>query len=547
MRAPTFAFFKACALLLCLFAPSAWMIATIPPLWRDADAYVQLTEDPLIATFWSHAPAYCYAAKVPVFAGEQFERWRGNAPARLETQTSQPSLTDSGIWLLIIAQHLALCGAAFYFIAAVSKFFSVRLALALLWASNALFYIYAHCVGSETLGLILLVLLAGKALRLVSARREARWTDWYVFALLLCFCLLSRHLNLGLFGLLPAAFLFSWILNRIPLGSKNRRKLWLRRLRAKDLRHAVMAIAIGLACVAVTNLATQSLARRSRAHPHSRIGFAFLWRLSFLDQLSPESRTALLQKVSARTRSAGARQLIALREQMLKEGADLANTGPFLQRAIPLFGGELHWEELDLALNQMAFAFLLPPTPEHWHAAQAEFARALKMPSTETSHYLFATTAYYFQHKDEMSACANLSTFRSFNADEILKLPSQHLYLRLWQGLSYNSAFVIWLISLATFIVVARRKALHLGAISAFGLTLTAFGLLIFAASCVLHEYEPRFALTMWQLTLLSLYLFLGRTADLLLKPGFTWRPTGPKQSAGQRLPRNRSGLPKLD
>ncbi len=129
------------------------MIATIPPLWRDVDAYNQLARDPLITTFWGHAPAYSYVAKVPLFLGEQIERWRGIAVASPESGLSP--LTDTGVGLLIMLQHLALCGAAFYFILTITKFFWIRLALALAWASNALFYTFAHCAGSETLSVIL--------------------------------------------------------------------------------------------------------------------------------------------------------------------------------------------------------------------------------------------------------------------------------------------------------------------------------------------------------------------------------------------------------
>ena len=140
-------------LLLVLFAPSAWMIATVPPLWRDVDAYNQLVRRPLLATYWGHAPAYCYAAKIPLFLGEQWERWRGITSPKAEIGSTP--LTDSGVGLLILAQHVALCGAAFYFIIAISEVFWIRLALALAWASNALFYTFAHCIGSETLSVIL--------------------------------------------------------------------------------------------------------------------------------------------------------------------------------------------------------------------------------------------------------------------------------------------------------------------------------------------------------------------------------------------------------
>lgn len=513
---------RSCLLLLCLLAPSAWMIATIPPLWRDYDAYVQVTHNPLLSTFWGHGPAYCYIAKVPLFAGEQWERWRGRAPAVPSPESSGPRLTDSGIRLLIVGQHLALCGAAFYFIVAVTRLFWVRLALALAWASNALFYTFAHCVGSETLSLIFIILLVGKALRLIRSGDEAAWRDWYVFAIALCVCILSRHLNLILIAFLPATFLLSWMLHcaRGFFTLNDKQRLELRQLRARDLRQAVIATAIGIACFAMTTFAVHGLARKSRFHPHSRIGFTFLWRLHFLQELPPDARAALLHKVAARTHSPEVRKLLTLLEQMLAERADLMTTGPFMQRAIELFNGPLHWEELDRALNQMAFAFLLPPTAELLHAARTDFVAVLRMPSTEISSSLFATTAYYFDNKEQMPGCAELVTFRgNASAEKIWQLQFQHRYFRLWQGLSYNRALVAWFVALSVFVLTARRKKQNPRTIFAFGIALTAVGITFVAATCLLDEFSPRFGLPMWQLLLLSLYLFVGRTAGLLFTP----------------------------
>ena len=513
---------KSALVFLCLLAPSAWMIATIPPLWRDADAYVQLTENPLVATFWGHAPAYCHVVKIPLYAGEQLERWRGNTPANREPGSSLPALTDSGIWLLIIGQHLGMDLAIFCFITAVTGLFSIRLALALVWASNALFYTFAHCVGSETLGLILIVVLALKALRLIQKGEAAGWTDWYLFAVVLVLCILSRDLNLALVALLPATFLISLSLKLI--AKQPRQSL------AASVRQAVVAIAVGLACVGVARSIPQGLAHKTRLHPHSRIGFTFLWRLHFLSHLPADSRTALLRKVSASSQSDDVRRLIALLEQMLVEKADLSNPTPLLQRAIPLFGGSLYWENLDRSLNQMAFAFLWPPSPELRHAIRTDLVTGLMQSSTLISEYLFATTAYYFQHRAEMPACANLVTFRGdMNADRISQLPFRYRYFHLWQGLSYSWAFFLWLGSGLAFLVVARRKLASASAITGLGVGLTVAGLMIFAATCVLHDYEPRFSLSMWELLFLSFFLFAGATADLLTQHRSTpLPPSGP-------------------
>jgi len=501
------------------------MIATIPPLWRDSDAYNQVSQDPLLVTFWGHGPAYSYVAKAPLYLGEQLERWRGNAPARLKAESSQPSLTDSGVWLLIAGQHLALCGAASYFIRGVSALFWVRLALSLAWASNALLYTFAHCVGSESLSMIFVILLVGKALRLVQSPREPRWSDWYIFAILLCGSILSRHLNLLLMAVLPAAWLLSCTQNIIPgfFHSAVGPRVAGRRRAKRDLRQVVLAIAIGLACSAIAHSTTQRLARKTRFHPHSRMGYTFLWRLHFLDGLSLETRRAVIEKTTARAHSDQVRKLIALWEQMHAEGADLMDVTGFMQRAIQLYNGPLHWEELDRGLNQLAFTFLLPPPLELWHAARVDFAGALGMRLPEIPSHLFASTTFYFANPLWMPGCANLITFRDSNADR-LSILSRQPYFQLYQGLSGNRALGIWLMALLVFVAAGRKNTSIRRRISSLSIALTTVGLLVTGATCLLDEFSPRFGLPMWELLLLSGFLLAGKTADIF----------GSKQSAGQ-------------
>jgi hypothetical protein len=503
-----FSLLKDLVLLLCLFAPSAWMIVNVPPLWRDVDGYNQMTQPPLVATYWGHAPAYCYLAKVPLYFGEQVERRSmGTASSNDEPNDSRTTLTDAGIWMLIVAQHLALCAAAFSFIVAVTKTFWVRLTLALIWASNALFYTFAHCVGSETLSMVFVIIIVTQALRLIRSAGEPRWGDWYFFAVTLLLCLLSRHINLWLSALLPGALFASALLNAND--------------RSKRLRFALVALIIGLVAITTANLLTHNLARKTRFRPHSRMGFTFLWRLRFLKDLSPESRAALLNKAATRTDSDDVRKLIALLGQMYQENA-VVDAGPFMRRAIPIFfplESGIQWRKLDGLLNQMAWAFLIPPGPDLIHAVKADLSNALAPPVTAVSNHLFASTAYYFDHKNEMPGCADLLTFRNSNAEEILQLPTRYSYFRLWHGPNYWNALVVWLVSLVVLTWIASRKRTSVGPLIAFTIALVATGLFMTISTCFLVEYVPRYGMPMWQLLLLSIWILVGTAADLVLSP----------------------------
>jgi hypothetical protein len=149
----------------------------------------------------------------------------------------------------------------------------------------------------------------------------------------------------------------------------------------------------------------------------------------------------------------------------------------------------------------------------------------LELPSTLICEYLFATTSYYFQHQTEMPACAGLVTFRDeVNARKIGLLPFQHRYFHLWQGFGYWKVLLVWFGCLLIFSFAPRHSRTDFRVIG-FGSALTGAGLLLFGASCVLHDYEPRLGVSMWELTLLSSFLFAGRTADRMALP-----PTSPNR-----------------
>jgi hypothetical protein len=169
----------------------------------------------------------------------------------------------------------------------------------------------------------------------------------------------------------------------------------------------------------------------------------------------------------------------------------------------------------------MAFTFLWPPTPELWNLIKNDFVAVLSLPATDISDYLFATTAFYFHNQDEMPGLAPLFTYRGgASAATIKTLPSEHRYLRLWQRLTYRAAVALWLGVLLALIWAARQKRSPISATAGLAVAFALVGLFQFSVTCVLHDYEPRFGISMWELLLLSLFLLLGNLFDLLRTSG---------------------------
>ena len=496
-------------LLLCaiLLTPSIWMLTSVPPLWRDSDAYYQLAEDPAITTYWGHGPLYSMAVRGPLYAGYQIERWQGTQPAVDRNFFQHPTLTDTGIFLLVVAQHLALCGAALFLILTIAQRFWIRAVLALFLACQPMFYTFAHCVGSETLSLVLVFIFAAAALRIIRSVEEPSWQRWYLFAVVLWMCLFTRHVNELLILVLPLAFLGAALFRLAP-GLRSR---GVQPVGARDWQRAVIALLIGFGCFGTNQVMSRKVCRFSGMPYHTRIGFTFLWRIQFLNSIPRETRNAVLTEVSGHTRSDHTRKLIALLREMLDEGSDIGAT-PLTRRAVGVLFPDQPppWGELDVVLNDLAWSFLRARPEEHWRQARLDFATARRMPLSRVPEYLFMTTSFVLDRQQEMLATANLVTFRNATSARLIAIPSQHQYFQLWRNISYNNLFWIHLGVLAVLLLLRKRIHQRVGAIASYGLALTAIGLVMMAITCLIGSWGPRYTLPMFQLLLISLLTCLG-------------------------------------
>lgn len=485
-------------LILALLAtPSIWLCATVPPLWRDADAYFQLTDHPARSTYLGHGALYCLVVRVPLRLGYQLEYLKGEQPKRPKHFLANPRLTDTGTLLLIAAQHIALCLAALALITAATRVFVVRLLLAFLFALTPIFYTFAHCVSSETLSMILLLLVAAVALRLIKNYGARPTRDWCLLGLALCAAILTRPANILVALLLPLAFLIPGV--------------------ARHWRRALLALLIAIVSIAAARLTTAAICHAGGYPTYTRFGFPFLWRLSFLDRQPIPVRNELLDRAESKLHTDDARRLLGLIHQTVNDSGKL-EASDLLRRSYDSFldvsennGYARRW---DLALNEIAHAFLYPPPRELLKAACDDFRAATGTSLGAPTFFLFVTTVYYFDHADSLSQYARLHTYRDFDRNALLQIATTHPYLHSLGKLKLNFAIVLWFVLTAVTLLRVRNSEVR--AICIYTAVLIAGGLLIMASTCLIGEMLPRYTLPGWETTIVAIILVLGQLGDAL-------------------------------
>ena len=506
-----------------LFGPSVWMLRVIPPLWRDLDAYLQVTQPPSTATILIWGPLYCFAARIPLYLGYALDCLTAGAPFPGPGFFLRPSLTDSGVLLLVLSQHVALGFSALYLIASTSRLFLVRLILAIVWAANPLFYVFANCVGSETLSMVFVLLLGAIGLRIIQHRRRVPRKQWILFGVLLWLCILTRHINAVLAAVMPLTFLFLTAFRSIavPFAGSQLLCRW-RRLRARsDLWKASVAIALGVTCIIFANASLRVLSVAAHIPYHSTVGFTFLFRLDFLAALPAEKRNQYLDEVAKRTSSPEVKKAFSILRSAAPNGPNWSTQA--FAKQVQLSPSPREWNlqvaKLCLLLNRMAQACLYPPSKLLLSAVVSDFKKSQGSTIPSLVQQLFATTAFHVSHRGLTPNYASLSTFRDNSPAQIMAIFEKYSYFHRWARISYVAFLFLWFINLALLAVLTKVRKEEVATVFSYAAALMLVGLLMMLANCFLNVFQARYTLPMWELTIVSLAVLFGKTMDVCFSP----------------------------
>jgi hypothetical protein len=500
------------------------MLSVIPPLWRDVDAYVQVTEPPGPGTILQYGPLYSFVARIPLYIGYVIDCVGRSAPLPTPAFFIHPILTDSGVFVLLLLQHISLCLATVHFIAATTRLFSVRLGLAVAWVANPLFYTFAHCIGSETLSMILVLLTGATGLRIVRYSHGVLSKEWLLFGVLLWLCILTRHINATLTGLLPLTFLLLSAYGLITTGfaRSQLQRRW-QRLRARQaLQKATVAVAVGIGSIVLANISLRGLCYAVETPYHSTVGLTFLFRLKFLAALPLEQRNELLDKVSKNTDFAGVKKLISLLRNSLRGENPNWDVAAFKKEAqAALFSPPTDMSEKSfyVLLNRTALAFLYPPETIFVSAVASDFKRSQEVTIPAVVRQLFVATAFYFSHPGIMPGCASLRTFRDSSSAQVMAIFKKHSYFHHPKNLTYSAFLIFWCVSLALLAVVAKVRMKEVAVPYAYAAALMLVGLFMMLANCFLTVFQPRFTLPMWELTIVSVSILFAEMIKSLFSP----------------------------
>jgi hypothetical protein len=134
-------------------------------------------------------------------------------------------------------------------------------------------------------------------------------------------------------------------------------------------------------------------------------------------------------------------------------------------------------------------------------------------------NWLFLSTTWYFSHSDTMPGCASLITFHKNSATQIFAIFKNHSYLHRPKIFSYNAFLFFWFTNLLLLSLVAKVRKEDVAALCSYAAALTLVGSVMMLATCFLDAFQARFTLPMWELTIVSASVLVGRTIECLFSP----------------------------
>lgn len=275
-------------LLLFLSLPSLYLFISTPPLWRDSDGFYQVATKFEFLTVLHWPPLYCFCARIPFLAAAILD----SSIFHTGFSFQSPRITDLGVYLLLLSQHLVLIGTLLSICVILTRSWLLRFLMAALFVSCAPIYVFAHCVGSEAIMAPLLLLGCAAGIKYLSSPSR----PW----LIRLFCLiglntLDRHADAVIAGLVPLALLLLLGITLVREPHVQSDSSYSR----MTGRSLLITIGVGLAGILAANGVVRVVCRFDKIPYRSRAGYAFVWRLDFLENLPLPRQTAILDQAES--------------------------------------------------------------------------------------------------------------------------------------------------------------------------------------------------------------------------------------------------------
>ena len=474
-----------------LILPSIWMFGRFLPFWKDVDAVHQLISPAWDANILHFPPIYCFGARLPFWLTEILIS--GRAPNIFEEQ--HPPF--AALFTLVILQHAGVWAALRYFLFSVPFSDLNRGMVALLLASVASFYVFAHTCGSDAMTAVSWFLVFGAGFRVLTV--TSTWRTWALYIAALILAVGSRQINGVLLGWLPLTTLlligFRW------LNPKSNQSVSGYRL----ARVAGVAVAACFVILGIENSLVVYLSHRFNVIKHPTFGGTLSDRIAtWISLLSAEEKDRLLARVDALAADANTRLAI---ESQIKLGPYHMGTDRVIKSALEKEGipKEKIGAESDRVILRAAICFYETLDPRLIAVILREFAKGW----APTSDYRVAlsgpqATLRFASNleRDRLpwSQLPRWPIFKLVCARNMVKRAEHDWVIRHWQGVP----LLVWSV---LFVLVGvwrvRRNELSLEVLLV-GLTVLGIGAAAYAATCVCVYSTPRYVLPL----LVSVFAF---------------------------------------
>jgi hypothetical protein len=509
--------------LLILSIPSIYIFLSLSPLWRDWDAFNEIVSAfaPKGIIHW--LPGYCLGGRLIVFAGSIVASLLDGHGVPHLSMNDTP-LSDAGICTLIVVQHLFLILSLFYVVRTFSDHFPIRVLLAVVFALTPWLYIYANCVGSEAFSNPLVYLIAAcgwKCLR--TADLDKRMIFLY-FGLLLA-AALTRQINGLLVAILPIALL--------PLAAKElilrgaAAKLANGQSRFRYPRRFLVFVVVGVSAIGTSLLVQQTMCWLFRVPFRSTFGETFSYRLSYLDTLPEQERTAILARISAQLDDPVVTEALAALNRSLTQGHKWADM--FLSEKIDeiLLRSGLNepqrrtWQT-DLKLNRIAMCILLSGEPNFQEVVWASFVLSPFFAQTDLAAAPFELTDMLrtqvrYPMYERLRGLATFAHQEGYYDAVWKRIPYVHLFegIPMLEMACLTVALASVLGALAL-IGIIRDPVTEAGVWYATGMILV--GLLVSFATCLSTYFQARLYLPVYSLFQMGMLLAISLAVNVVLK-----------------------------